>query len=352
MGSSSQSGGTQTTRTEPPSYQLPALQAGLGYSAGLFNEGGPQQYGGNTIVPFAPQTETALAGIEQRATQGSPVTQTAQNFVTQGLGATPSSTFGSATNPYASPVDAGASGNPFASSANPFGGATNPYLDAAFEQAAMKSRGILDSEFARAGRNISASAPARADMLTDLASKIYAPAYENERNRQLQYQGQLTGIGASGFENAQNRQLQAGLQGQQIGAQGFENAQSRALQDLMGQRSNQLGMLGYASPLAEQDYRDLSALRGVGAEVEGQTGRIIDDNVARWDFEQNRPGMALDQYLGRISGNMGNTQTINLPKQYSNRGAGALGGAMAGGQMFNNNPWAMLGGGLLGGLFG
>lgn len=415
MGQSSGSSST-TQRTEPPTYQLPYLQQGIGYSQGLFNEGGPQQYQGNTIVPFAPQTEAALSGIEQRATNGSPVVQAAQNFVTQGLNGQPASQFGSGSNPYATAVNAGgqspyggaafndptsnpysnpvatnSAANPYANSANPFGGASNPYLDATFEQAAQKSRGILDSEFARSGRNISASAPARADMLSDLASKIYAPAYENERNRQLQYQGQLTGIGAqgyenaraqglqaalqgqqigaqgyesgqgrnlqaalqgqqlgaSGFESAQQRQLQAGLAGQQIGAQGYENAQTRSLQDLLSQRSNQLGLLGYASPLAEQDYRDLSALRGVGSEVEGQAGRIIDDNVSRWDFEQNRPEQTLDQYLARISGNMGSTTTINTPTT-RNRTAGALGGAMAGAPL---GPWGMLGGAVLGGLF-
>lgn len=260
MGSSSGSA-SSTQRTEPPTYQLPYLQQGLGYAQGLFNEGGPQQYGGNTIVPFAPQTEQALSGIEQRATTGSPVTRSAQDYVTNSLN-------GGFLN-------------------------KNPYLDATFNRAADQSYNTLTSQFARAGRNVNAAAPVQADMLTDLASKIYGGAYESERDRQQ-------------------------------------------------------GVLPYASPLAEADYRDLSALRGVGAEVEGLTGRIIDDRAGRWDFEQNRPESALDQYLGRVSGNLGTTTTINTP-QYRNRVGGALGGALGGFAMTGSPIGAVLGG--LGGLF-
>jgi hypothetical protein len=276
-------GKSEVTRIEPPSYQLPYLQDSLKYAQGLFREGGPEQYQGSTVTPFAPQTEQALGLTQQRATQGSPVIDAAQGFVQRGLN---------------TPIT------------SQFGGATNPYLDQTFERAAQQSRGVLSSEFSRGGRNIDASAPARADMLSGLAAQIYAPAYENERNRQLQ--------------------------------------------DLTSQRSNQMSLLGYASPLAEADYRDLAALRGVGAEVEGLTGRYQDDARARFEYEQQRPQAALDAYIGRISGQMGQTQIA--PPQERNRAAGALGGAASGaalGSMFG--PWGTaigaLGGGLFGGLF-
>lgn len=351
MGTSS-TPSTTTQKTEPPAYQLPYLQQGLGYTQGLFNEGGPQQYDGNTVVPFSPQTEQALSGIEQRATNGSPVVQSAQNFVQQGLNTPASSSFGNNANPYAGQAYTSPSGNPYASSANPFGGASNPYLDQTFQHAADQSYNALSGQFARSGRNINAAAPAQADMLTNLASQIYAPAYENERNRQLQYQSQLTGIGAQGFESAQGREFQSALQGQQIGAQGYENSQNRMLQDLQAQRSNQQGLLGYATPLAQNDYQDLAALQGVGSQVEGLTGRIIDDNASRWDYEQNRPEDALNQYLQRISGNLGQTTTINAP-QSRNRTAGAVGGALSGAQLGSMfGPWGTAIGAVGGGLFG
>lgn len=259
MGDHTTTGGTQTVRTEPPAYQLPYLQEGLDQSRGLFAQGAPEQYQGNTIVPFAPQTEQALGMQEQRAVNGSPVTNAAKDYVTGSL------------------------------NGSQFGG--NPQLDATFQRAAQQSRGTLDSEFARGGRNIGASAPARADMLTDLATSIYGGAYENDRNRQ-------------------------------------QNS------------------LQYASPLAQQDYTDIAALRGVGQEVEGQAGQVIDDNVNRFNYEQQAPQQQLDQYLGRISGQQGQTSTTQLPPQYQNRTAGAAGGALLGSQY--GGGWGALLGGLLG----
>jgi hypothetical protein len=263
MGSSSPSG-NQVTKTEPPSYQLPYLQEGLGYARGLFAEGGPEQYGGNTVVPFAPQTEQALSGIQQRATQGSALTQAGQGYATDTL----NGKF----------LDQG-----------------NPWLDATFNRAAQATQAAGEAQYAGTGRNVQAGAPQRTDMLTGLATQIYGGAYDAERNRQQ-------------------------------------------------------GVLPYVSPLAEADYRDLSALQGVGAQVEDLSGRYMEDAARRWDTEQNRPGDTLDSYLQRISGNMGSTQSTPI---YRNRTAGAAGGAISGAQLGSSfGPWGALIGGAAGGLLG
>lgn len=319
MGKKSSSGGTQTTTTEPPAYLKPYLQGALPAAGQLYNQGGPQQYTGNTVVPFSQQTEQAMQGISQRALNGSPLIDSAQNFVQNGLSRTPTSSFGTQSNPYAA-------------GANPFGGASNPYLDAQFQHAAQQTQNQLSSEFARGGRNTNASAPIRGELLNNLATQIYAPAYENERNRQLQYGSQQMGIGANSWESGQDRRLQ----------------------DLTAQRANQMGLLGAAQPLANQDYTDLGQLANVGSQIEGKTGQIIDDRVNRWNFEQNRPQANYDAYLGRITGQGGgyNTSTTQLPKQQSSPLGGAAGGAMLGAQF--GGPWgALIGGGLglLGGLF-
>lgn len=269
MGSSQS--GNQTTRTEPPAYQLPYLREGLQYSNSLFRDGGPQQYQGNTVVPFSPQTEAALAGTEARAINGSPVVASGQDYVTRSLN-------------------------------GDFVGA-NPWLDATYKKAADQSYNTITSQFARSGRNVNAAAPVQADMLTDLATKIYGGAYEADRNRQQQ-------------------------------------------------------VLPYVTPLAEADYRDLSALEGVGGRVEDLSGRIIDDQAARWDYSQQRPEQNLNNYLARIGGNMGQTQ---VTPTYRNRTAGAMGGAMsgamAGAQLGSVVPglgtaWGAVLGGLGGGLMG
>jgi hypothetical protein len=234
-------GGNQITRVEPPSYQLPYLQAGLGQASQLYNQG-------RSVVPFAPQTEAAIQGTTQRALQGSPVTSAAQNYATQSL-------------------QGGFMGS-------------NPWLDQTFQRAALGTQNQLASEFAGAGRNVGASQGLRSQQLNDLATGIYGGDYQQERNRQQ-------------------------------------------------------GVLGQAGALANQDYIDLAQLGGAGAQVEGLAQQYAD-----------APGQNLDQFLGRVSGNMG--QTTIAPRQ-SNRVGGAVGGALAGSML---GPWGALGGGILGGIFG
>jgi hypothetical protein len=267
----------------------------------LYETGGPQYYGGNTVVPFSNQTEQSLGLTEQRALQGSPVSDAAQNYATNTLSATPASQFGTGPNPY--------------------GSVNNPYLDATFGKAADSVQNRLESQFAGAGRNVSASMPANADYLSGLATQIYGGAYENERNR---------------------------------GLQSYESERDRMAQDLSQQRAHQFGVAGLAPTLANQDYVDLQALGGVGGQVEDLAGRLMEDQAARWDFSQNAPQTNLDNYIARITGGYpGGTQTNTTPT-YRNRTAGAAGGAMAGAQMGSAfGPWGTaigaIGGGLLGG---
>lgn len=234
-------GGTGVQRVEPPSYQLPHLQYGLGQARQLYDRG-------NQVVPFAPQTEAAIAGTTQRALQGSPVTQAAQNYATNTLN-------------------------------GGFLGA-NPYLDATFNRAALATENQLASQFGSAGRGAVGSMGLRSQQLNDLATSIYGGDYQQERNRMQ-------------------------------------------------------GLVGQAGGLANQDYIDLAQLGGAGAQVEGLAQQYAD-----------APGTALDQYLGRISGNMGQTQTTKMPR---NTAGGIAGGALMGG-LLTGGPLGAILGGVLGGL--
>lgn len=162
----------------------------------------------------------------------------------------------------------------------------NPYLDQTFNRAAMATQGQLASQFAGSGRNLDASMGLRSQQLNDLGTQIYGGDYEAERNRQQQ-------------------------------------------------------SVGSAIPLANQDYVDLSQLRGAGSDIENLASQY-----------QNSQGTALDQYLARVSGNQGSTQTSPL---YKNTGASALGGALVGSQLgssLSNSPWAGWLGAAAGGLLG
>lgn len=300
MGSSSSPSRT-TTVNEPPAFIQPYMQYGAQQGRALYETGGPQYYGGNTVVPFSEQTENALGRTEQRALQGSPVNQAAQGYATNTLNTAPTSQFGAGQNPY--------------------GSGSNPYLDATFNRAADSVQQRLGTQFAGSGRNIDASRAVNADELSGLAERIYGGAYENERGRQY------------GFDLSER---------------------DRMAQDLSQQRAHQFGVAGLAPTLANQDYVDLQALGGVGGQVEDLSGRLMEDQAARWDFSQNAPQMNLDNYIARITGGYpGGTQTNTTPT-YRNRTAGAAGGAMAGAQMGSAfGPWGTaigaIGGGLLGG---
>lgn len=105
------------------------------------------------------------------------------------------------------------------------------------------------------------------------------------------------------------------------------------------ERNRQQQALGMAAGLANQDYVDLGQLASVGAQREG---------LAREQAEA--PGLALDQYLGRVTGSVG--QSSYQPR---NRATGAIGGAMLGSQVADQmgyGGWGQLGGGLLGGYLG
>lgn len=261
---SDQRDGKQVTRTEPPRYAMPNLESGMTRTENLYGMGGPQQYQGNTVVPFAPQTEQSFNMISDRAINGSPVSSAAQNLAVNTL-----------------------NGNYLNS---------NPFLDSMFDRASGAVQNRISSQFGQYGRDVSASLPFQQQGLNDLATQIYGGNYDAERNRQMQ-------------------------------------------------------MLPYQQQIANQPYQDAAMLRGVGSEVEGMAGNIINDNVSRWNFEQQRPELALDSFLNRTMGNtMGST---SVTPQYSNPGMGALGGAMTGasmGSMFG--PWGTAIGGIGGGLLG
>jgi len=139
---------TQTTTSEPPKYLQPFLQQGMDAAQSAYTTGG------TPVTGFSPQTQQALDMAQMRASSGSPLNQSAQNYATTGLN-------------------------------GEFIG-KNPYLDDTFNQAARATQNQLTSEFARSGRNIEAREPIRADQLNNLATNIYGGAYDAERNRQQQ----------------------------------------------------------------------------------------------------------------------------------------------------------------------
>lgn len=141
--------------------------------------------------------------------------------------------------------------------------------------------------------------------------------------------------------------------GRNIGAS--EQLRSQELNDLAtgiyggaydAERNRMQDAVGQSTGLANQDYIDLGQLQQVGAGREGYNQEQLD-----------APGLALDRYLGRVQGNMGQNTYASMAR---NRAAGAIGGGALGyqaGSQFGNymgssSPWYGAIGGLLGGYAG
>jgi hypothetical protein len=222
---------TQTTTTMPPAYQLPYLQYGLGQAR-------EQYQNGAQVVPFAPQTEQALQGVQQRATQGSPLVQAGQNYTQQVL-------------------NGGFLGS-------------NPHLDATFEQARLSTQNGLASEFARSGRNVGAAQGLRGQQVNDLATRIYGGAYNQERQLQQAALGSVLPLANQDYVDlAQLRGVGADVEGL---AREYQEAPQQALDRYLGR----VGGIPAGSTTTSPLYRNsgASALGGalLGSQIGSNTG--------------------------------------------------------------------------------
>ena len=118
------------------------------------------------------------------------------------------------------------------------------------------------------------------------------------------------------------------------------------------ERENMVNATQIAPQLAQADYTDIQALGGIGQQKEAMDMAKIQDAMARFDFEQQKPYYKLREYLGSIGANVPTTSSVTKPV-FRNTGAGLLGGAMQGyqlGQNFGMGGLGAIGGGLLGGF--
>jgi hypothetical protein len=95
--------------------------------------------------------------------------------------------------------------------------------------------------------------------------------------------------------------------------------------DYGAERGRQQNALTQAAPLAAQDYLDIAQEAQAGALREGQAGAELQDQINRFNFEQNAPKNALQQYMSIIGGgSFGGTDTTSAPI-YQNRAAENVG---------------------------
>jgi hypothetical protein len=303
---------TSTSSIDPA--LLPFLTTGLEKAKSLFLTGEqPAFYPGQTYVSPSAATTEAVAEQERLARAASPLLTQAQQAYTSslsGIGNTAAGGFLNA-NPYQQAMMAAA---------------TRP-LTQQFSETVLPGISSLYSKSGRLGsgsmeRALGTATEAYGRSLGDITANIAGTQYQQERG--LQQQAQL----------------------------------------------QQAQLAGLAPQFYSQQFLPSQTLAQVGTQQEAILAQPLQEQLARYQFGQQLPYQQLQGYLSSVYGTpLGSygTQTTTAPT-YQNRGAGVLGGALAGGlggyalgqipgvSGFFGNQYAApalgaLGGGLLGGGF-
>jgi len=303
---------TQTSSVDPA--LLPYLTQGLQRAQSLFLTGQqPEFFPGQTYVSPSAATTEAIAQQEQLARQQSPVLQQAQQAYQASMGQVGQTAAGGFLN-----------ANPYQQAM--MEAATRP-LTQQFSQSVLPGISSLYSRSGRLGsgsmeRALGTATEAYGRSLGDITANIAGSQYQQERG--LQQQAQLA----------------------------------------------QAQLAGAAPSFYGQQFLPSQTLAQVGAQQEAIAAQPLQEQLARYQFGQQLPYQQLQGYLSSVYGTpLGSygTQTTNAPT-YQNRGAGVLGGAIAGGlggyalgqipgvSGFFGNQYAApalgaLGGGLLGAGF-
>jgi len=296
---------TSTSSIDPA--LLPYLTQGLQRAQSLFLTGQqPEFFPGQTYVSPSAATTEAIAQQEQLARQQSPVLQQAQQAYTSSLGQVGQTAAGGFLN-----------ANPYQQAM--MAAATRP-LTQQFSETVLPGISSLYSKSGRLGsgameRALGTATEAYGRSLGDITANIAGTQYQQERG--LQQQAQL--------------------------------AQSQ--------------LAGLAPQFYSQQFLPSQTLAQVGAQQEAIAAQPLQEQLARYQFGQQLPYQQLQGYLSSVYGTpLGSygTQTTNAPT-YQNRGAGVLGGGIAGGlggyalgQAFPSigAGYGALGGAALGGLLG
>ena len=278
--------GTQvvTQTNDPWSGQQPFLETGFQRAQTDVLEKPETFFPGSTVVPFDPVTTEALGSIESRARAGSPLVPTAQEAIRSAASGEllEQNPFLSQTNPYLQDaIDAATQGI-----TRNYQGTVIPAIDAAFSSRGRYGSGLQAEAIDRAQENL-------ADQLSDVGTQMAFGDY--------------------------------GLQRQAYDTE----------------RARQMAAASAAPGLAAQDYVDPGQLLSVGAAREGQAASQLQEDINRFNLEQNAEKKALADYMALVAGGQyGGTSSTSTPI-YQDTSSNVLG---------NIASLAGVGGSLFGGM--
>lgn len=351
---------TQENQVSPYAPSEPYLNNILTEASNLYQSGtGSQYYPGSTVVPFAQQTQQGLQGLQNLSTNqlsGSPMMQQAGNVFSGYAAGQGPSVFGG---------NVGAGGQYSGIPTQTYSGMAQlspqqNYLSGLQSSIANQSLNAVQDQFGGMGRT--GTSPGAQAAAQTAFTQAYAPIAsqlgESERNRQLgmQQDALARAQGANQFQT----QSMMGMQGDQFRRQqaaDMMNAQAMQAANQFGQQqqlqaAGQLpAMQGAADARAMQGAQGLA---GVGGAYEDLQGRMLQEDLQRFQYEQMSPYNRLAQYAGIVSpiaSGFPITQQAAEQPRY-NALTGALGGGLSAASVFGGNPYAAAGGAILGGLGG
>lgn len=272
---------TETTSNSAPwGEQIPYLIGGTNSNgdtvkgvfpeaARLYDSGGlaGDYYNGSTVAPESDYTTQARQMVANRAANGSGIINTATDSTSNILN-------GNAQ-----------ANNTGLNALNSFTEDDNPYISDLYNKAAGNAVATVNSNFSKAGRYGSgAQAAAVSDTASNLANQMYSNAYNQKLN--------AAGQSANAYNHGVNTQLAAATTGQSLG---------------------------------NQAYTDAAQLANAGASLDDYNQSVTDADVDRWNYNQQKDLIALQNYLNLVGGTYGGQSTSN-----SESSGGSSGGLFGG----------------------
>lgn len=300
-------GGGTTTTTQNSSPWIgaqPYLEDLMGKAQQTYDAAQGQNQLPPTYAGPSDTTKNALQGIVQRAQNGSPLINTADQSLSNILqpktspGTDALQSLISGNNPGAAYTQAGAGSNGALNAATNVLSANtgpNPYLDQMFN---AESQPVIDAVNAQAGSAGRTGSGADQQLLTrnlgQLAGQVYGSNYLGEQQLGQNAASILSGIG----ENQAQRQLAAGgqLSSNILNAAGGLNNQFNT------QNQQALTAAGFAPSLAGQDYTDLQNMLTAGGAYDTQSQNRLNSILQQFQYSQQQPWNILSGYAGSISG--------------------------------------------------
>lgn len=355
-----------TTKTvqEPPAEAKPYIQPFMDTAWDLGSRDFTP-YTGTTVAPLSDQHLQALSGIQQRATNGSPVVNAAKGA----LGGTLDNTYLN----YGMSV--AGQDNPWQNATNRYLGARtnvgtnallgleNPYLNQAinyaqqdvqrgYNQAVLPQFAAMDrasGSFGNSGiQEMKLEAQRQlANELGGLSSNMRMQDYGLQANLSEQDVARRAQYEAGDL--ARNAQIEQSDLARNAGL--AETQLDRLLNTYQAERNNQMQGMQFAPQIAAEDYKDLQALMGAGDVMRSYQGEKLAEQQANWMAEQQWPYQQLDVLANALRTTMGGggTTTVTEPNPYQpSRYASAIGGGAlgySGAQAMGMSPWM---GGLIG----